>query len=1186
MMDPLSYSLFPTAEPQYQPMAEPAQTIGALPMRYRLAMHEGGAGMYARPAQPSLVQQLAIWGATLAGYKNAHALSQLQPGVSAYDEWYRQKVTTPLFQQNQTRLNFELGQQFAQAMGQIGENLGLRGNQSKDDYYKPLLAIGGSPVGQIGAQLLQQTPFMQMIMGGDINKMWMSMFANRTHLAMRQGEIPNAENMPQQLANAQYVSLLSRDLTKRLYTDSTGRPSLVPNMELTGGRNVEQLGEVANMMSVIDPKSRGMTKEVRAILEGAAKQKRELNPDELKRVGEDVSKYSDKLIETVKALASVGDAIGESDLIAVADKMNAVMGGNAFQPGYQQRLKDFGVELTAAEKIYGISAVQQLGMQKQIGDTFAAASAAVNPITQRVDSQTIQDMSRMFTRYAMVMSTDSAMSPEDATRFIEDKVGKAASSTAGRMGWLMEAKFRNNEISRETYDAFNKASQEGDIRKVQGVIAEANRQTGRNLMADIEDPTQIALAVRQIDSLAPAQRAAATQAVFNRLTAGVDQEHRVRMVEHSLERSRQMVREVMSSATGNTSPMKPEEIQATETEGYKAYLNKRLTTATGDERDRLQQQLDLITSAEKGKDGQSEVRRIMQTPLFDRERAGMQQQAAQQLAARNEQIALQAVTQAGASKEWLDTARQLVPNSNKDLQKEIDDARTLLRTDPAAGAQKLQGIYDKLSPEAQRAMGDPSKMLKAAGELGTPEGMRRVDDEVARRRDAATKAGKDPDEIRWAEVAAEMHKGSGATIINRVATLRGAQQEREMAVYGQQLADPEVRKKIEALMEKNPEMTIDTAISQMLGGKEPMSRMQQEAAVMAAAKMGYVTEQFANAPLDARMRRFLTPMNEAMTSVAEKARSTQHMRMNFAQRITKFITQDPKAKDKMSLLDVLGVAVEGRENVNEIAAEMAGVDWGKGIKPTLDQLRGDDKAYQKIRDQVKDPLKQSQLDEYRKRVKRADTYTTLHQLDFQSLVSKSDEEIKKITAGLGKSEAEGVMEVVKEAKNAGVDEKTGKLKGMEWLEQMKGPATKENITKAKQSQKLNEAIKETRTTGSTDALDRLATEIATEQATDKETGKVDKKRLKVFEEAARERLRDAAESGKKYDSESITVLKKQIEDEGVGDTIRKKEGKDAAKGGQRGDKVSLVLESAHITLDVGGRQEVGTIAGNGYIRGW
>lgn len=869
---------------------------GPMPLRFQMMQQEmNQPWSQTSPAQVPLWQQMAVFGAGAMGYQNAQAIPYAAPGRGIYDTDYQARVTTPLFNTMQQRLNRRMGQLFATGTAQMIENLGGFSGRPGAGYDK-FMRAGESTPGQFLAQMVQQTPAMQSIMGGNIANTWTDIFANRNFLSFGPGQMVNPNSKVQMRMGAEYATMIADGITQSVMSKAggSGRMSVTSNAAIMGGRDVGEMGSLFNIMSMQDPSFRGMSSDTYKTLAQAMSQNRSLDDKEFGRISREVSGKVARLTDTMKGLVAIGDALGQSNTMETLQTLNRVTQGNFFKldPRIWQR---FGEQMSAASKTYGISGQQQLSMLSSIGSVYAAGSGAVNPVTGRADVASQIFGNAVLTRQAMAMASASGMNPEDATAYMNHMVQQATQSTAGRLSQVIEAGYRTGRVDPAMYQQFHEAALSGDVRTQQTLVRNIGTQMGRNLFEDIRNPAYMRMSQQLIDRLPVEQQKAAQEALAARIGGGPAQEIRLRASEESLQQAARLRSSAMKMA--GVSDFTSDERDRLTYGAYRSYLQGQGAGGTN--------KLMAIDAAYK-RGGLTAVDEMVRTlPDFNADQGGMQMAGKVAFSQAQQSRALTAVATAGVGGTWLERAA-----SSMDPYAYLQ-ARNALEANPSNAGAILGGVYGKLDKGMQAMLGDPQRMLEDAKQVTSRGTLDRINTEYL-------KAAAENPNVRWGDVANKVIPGLAPAVINQMSMLNQAGLQDEATRFQLMITDPKNKAAIDTRIAAGAAPS--DAIKAVIGSTNfPVGTTGFMAATLGAVGAGYSPEgMFSMA--DAFTASQLGLSTGIQADIERKAADAKaFMRKDAGARVVDYLTREPGSN--MTIWDVLGIKVEDRKD--NIATEYA-----------------------------------------------------------------------------------------------------------------------------------------------------------------------------------------------------------------------------------------------------------------------
>ncbi|MGB1893745.1 MAG: hypothetical protein ACPHSD_18900, partial [Candidatus Latescibacterota bacterium] len=678
--------------------------------------------MYGAPYSPTTVQSLTMQGATALGYQGAQALPYVAAGQRVYDSVYAAHTVAPLYQTLNQNVNRRVGQMMSGAFANAA-GMGPAGSRTA------MLNYGESPAGQMLAGSLESSGALSGIMGGDMRGMYNTMFAGRNELAFGPGQVINPNSPAQTKMAAQYTNMLL-DSTRDLLFE--GGSPIVSNPAITSGRGIEQIGSLANAMALLDPQSRGMSQRSLRILDNANRDGKsidELDPEKLKVVQRDVDRRAKKIADTMEALSGIGDVLGQTEVLETLSTVNDAFGGQFFQMSGKS-MKQFSANMSAAEKVYGVSGAQQLGMMSTLGTTLAMRSGGVNPVTGRIDSANIPVQAQLLAKHAMATSLQTGMSPEDALAHTNMLVDNSAQSSAGKLSHLIEAGYRTGQISKDMYDEFHSATMSGDVRGTTAAVREMGARMGQDLFKSMNDPTRMRMAQKQLNALPAEARADAATAHAERLMYGAQEEMSLRGAEYS-RRTATNIFNHMGAKIGlsGSSIMSREESDETTYAAYRKSLK-----SSGLPETEIQKKLNLLEHT-YNQSGMGGVRSMLRgTDIFENEVAAMQAEAAGAKLDAKEARMSQAFERFGASGTILKNISAI--SRDRSTQKSVSNIKSLMREGKTADAQvAMDQLYNSLPKAVKESIRDPKQSRKAAEMLMDSEFQQAVNRKLEKKRE-------------------------------------------------------------------------------------------------------------------------------------------------------------------------------------------------------------------------------------------------------------------------------------------------------------------------------------------------------------------------------------------------------------------------------------------------------------------
>ena len=919
--------------------------------------------MFATPYAPTQVQALALHGATALGFQGVQAMPHIPAGQSMYGGGYAAQFTTPAYQRMTQMMNRTYGQQLAETLAATG--IGPAGSRTE------LINMMQSPTGQALAGSIRSSGMLNDYMGGDVGKMYSHIFANRQQHAFRPGMRINPNNQAQMRIADEYGNAFSSAMHTRATTDPvTGQR--IPNVDLTGGRPIEQLGAVANAMALLDPSNRGMSDAAYSALATAANKGQgmdSLSPDKLKHVEKDIKRKIDNLADTMSALSDIGDVLGEANNIAVLGQVNDALGGQFFNMSGKARRR-FASQMSAAQTVYGVSGADQLSMLGTLGTTIAMASGGVNPVTGRIDSTNAMDHAQKFSQYAMAMAAQTGMTAQDALAHTNVLVGKSATSRAGRMSLLVEAGLRTGQISQNLYDKFHAASMSGDIGATNAIVGQMSGMMGQNLFRSIEDPTRMRVAEHQLQALPAAARDAALSAHSDRILRGPGQEMSLRSIEQSRRTSNQILNNMSAKIGLSGSRLMNNEMADEAT--YAAYRES--IESSGLPATEIQNKLNLLERS-YNESGMTGVRRMVtRSRIFKDDVAGMQAAGAVARLDKKAELVGKAFEKHGAAGLFLKEVGALAPG--KQTTQAVRDIENLMRTDPAGAQVAMDQLYNSLPKDVKEAVRDPRQSRKAAEMLMSNEFQQSVNRRLE-------KAREDDPNARWETVAQAAAKERGVSVTSDELELaqsgRNAQLRAMTASFQDQLNDPATQEKITALMD-NDKLSYQNAVEKVLGrAPNSIKGMQLEALMVVGGKMQIPAEALMHAPSDRAMGEYAKAVAVQRRKEEEFRQKNKHLRLTRPERMLKFMTQGDNDANRMTMTEVLGLSAGSVEAAT--GAQAAFLERAHAM--SIETLRGFDA------EQMKDFL-QGATPEQAAQVRKLATSKTEHMatLAAQSVVQK------------------------------------------------------------------------------------------------------------------------------------------------------------------------------------------------------
>lgn len=1128
--------------------------------------------MYMSPYQPSLVQQLGVFGASMLGYENPYAVPFVGPGQSVYDSMYAARPTTQLYGTMQQNFNRDMGQMFASAAYRGATRLG--GTPRADSFRN----AGESTIGSAVAGAMQQSPVMQQLMGGDVSRIYDNMFANRQTIAFGNRLVdPNSRSM--QAAAAQYTEMVSRGLTRMVYTDDNGKFSpIIPNTSITHGYDVGELGQISNALTTLDPKSAGMSNKLTAVMRDAHKAGRKLTPAELEMANMEADKTIEHHIGMIKALGELGDTLNSPNLMSALQSLNTATGGQASNLTEAAAL-DFVRGISAAHKVYGVDGNTQIAMQAQFGAMYAAGSGGVDTITGKSHSPLNALISGRFKTYAMTMAAESGISAGDATAYMASQIQTATGSRAGRMGQLIESAYRTGGLTDAHYAAFHQAATKGDLRNEGALMRAISTEmygTADGLQKAIQDPNALAGASRVLGRLAPEERKQAANAISERLIYGPQQEIRYRAIEHTMQSSRDLVAGVynLTGVSGVTKGTQADREQAV-IEGYRSYFKTQADNATkADEQQRATRKRHLFEEAAvKGFGAVKDI--IGGVSVFQEDHVGLTNSA--QHALDNLQLhgAVGAFATLGNAKQWMMDA-YAASVGDKPLQQRIRAAHRMMQTDPDGANAEMDAIYGLLSPGAKMNIRDPKLRRAAITKLMDNDTRTAISKEYEKQylKDQST---------TWTRVAKEK---TGATDdeVSTANMIRSATTLKQSAEYQAKMADPVARLEINKRLTKG--MDVEEAIFEVLGpaGDGKMMADHMRALSLAAGDMGLTAEQLLNSPNADRVDQRIAAWGEQMHAQSYVDTAHANMKLTTAQRIVKYGLQLDDDKEKISLLDVMGIQTDERQATEANKASKDGKAKQRAMvladKTTAKELSVmSDKKIQK-RFGALGEERVNALKLVRANVKGTQEIhgPQLQGWDYvnpMKLIAAADHTLRNLSVSSEDAMAKHMSDIT----------------SLDTL-----PITEANIKLAKDADEYNEAMEDARV-GKMKKLNALSDKVGTE------IGKAEggagerwwehgiwgtakrfryKRRVKQLKTGAREKMLSLAQSGGTMDVSNMEAVQDEVA-VAARNSIIDKERESSKKGGASGGgAMRIKLEASNITIDMGGERHTGTIAGEGY----
>ena len=1168
--------------------------------------------MYMQPYTANTVQQLAAMGAGFMGYQNVNPVPVATPGISLYNEVYRAKVTTPMFSVMQANLNRKLGESLAMGVANASNKFGFRPDDvSADKWRRDLTELGGSAPGQFLAATAMQTQFGQRLLGGDINQLYSSVFANRNNFAFRGNQWFNPNSKVQRHIAANYTSGVLDAVMGNLMTTDDGKASpWVANQSILKGRDISQVGALMNAMSIRNPNMFSMDKEELTLMAKAeeqatlirkaqAKYRRQhegedggldqiaqemgvgadkirerfdalqhgkvLTKDESERMRRKYQEVGKKVAQAMEGMTAIADAIGETDVTKAYARMVDATGGK-FDNFTAKQKREFGNQLSAESKVYGVSGATQLDIMQAMGDTYADVAFARDTVTGKNKSNLTPIVADALKQEALLLHKQSGMSIRDATLHVRKYFENSQKSTAGRATKLVEAAYRTGKISTAEYERFNKAVESGDIRKESALLGDLGMEIyGRRngLIRAIQDPGEMALAEKQLSSLSQDQQIAAARAIVHHGFAGPRQ----MMVESSKDIARknakQLAASIMEDSGGGRALLTEAErkkTEAAEYAGYQLYLQDKINTAaTDEERKRYEAKSELLHTR-YSKEGMAGARNLVtNSGAFDADRVAMQDRASTEVSTHIVSRAEQAIKEGMGGRRWLQEASAIIGDNNPEVRQIINDALAESDRDPAAASKAMDAVYSLMSDDEKALITDPTMQRKAAGILTTDDFKRKVGTELRKRRE------KDKT-VTWSDVATDLLdkqgiRGAGVdNLVSQTYKLRRANINAHSTKYMEELQRPQVRAKILKLM-TSENLSFDQAAPRVLGmPSDSMTQEQLDNIERAAYGAGLSSELFIHGATDQQRKDGRKMIEKQMHDEEYIEKTNRHLRETMAQRLFKSITQDPDSEDKYSIADILGISYDERMDVAS---------------------------------------------------KQHNAIIAADQVSSTELAGMSDKEIEKQFKGLSSERIEQLKLMRDESKKIKKATKEGDIKDLaEYMESESGHRlgvlsenhfdTKALDTYERQkadAQKLQKGIEAVKR-GDMGELDDVSYEVARKMVADQDGHKSwwhmwanHKQRARAAELAkgVNRQIIDIARGGGDVNADNITDIKDAVYINAASDSAESyrykqhldEDEKQAYGSGGAGGNLHVTLDSARIVIDMGGKQYTGTLAGSG-----
>ena len=652
--------------------------------------------MYTTPYQPGLVQNAAVFGASMMGYSNPVALPVVPGGRSVYDSTYAAQFTTPLYSTMQNNFNQGTGRMLGAGLAAAGRNMGMDG-----EWQEALVNAGGSPIGSMLAGALQETPAMQMITGGNPRDISDIIFDNRRRLAFQTGSLIDPASKIHAGAASTYANRYYDEISKQLYADEDG----VPDVTITGGRDVGNVGKVFSMMLATGKLERGMGNEAWDILSGAQKSGKDLNEDELRRLTPEIKQSVDKVIGMSRAMADIMDALGTNDLMGAVDKLQRATQGAAFSPNGLsiESLKDLGRNLSAGSK-FGLSADSQLGIMAQVGGMAATTFGGVNTTTGRADDSMSNYMGKIGSNIVLTMMNNTDMD-EGAARAISGRyMGAAMTSTAGRAGFLIESAYRTGQLNTDLYNRYIEAGTAGNLKHSQGLfrdISSAMYGDERSLFSNINDPAEMRMANLRLQKMSPEVQKAAELAMGKRITVNSRRELlgdvATRLSDTAVNLAQGVRRDTGQDINTVYTSDDQEEYRM---RGYLAYLNKAKPAKF--------ESMKAVLQARFEEDGIEGVNELLGSAAFSDVAPDMLDSGDVSVNAGMIEAVVKARNESGAAGKWLDNFDE---NTGEDFTDRIDAARKAIVATPKSTRAVLDKLYGSLGKDAQNLIDTPAEML-------------------------------------------------------------------------------------------------------------------------------------------------------------------------------------------------------------------------------------------------------------------------------------------------------------------------------------------------------------------------------------------------------------------------------------------------------------------------------------------
>ena len=865
--------------------------------------------MYRQIYTPDPLQGFALMGASALGYQGAQALPHVAAGQRTYDQLYSAYQVTPMY----NKLNQNVDRRVGQMLGTIaGDMLGASAAQRQS-----MLNYGASPMGAALAGTLNRGGHLDAMMGGDLRRTYTDMFNNRNRLAYG-GRIVDPNNTMQQRVGAQYTNLLADRLAAAVMVNpETGMFDATHRAGIMGGRDIGSLGGLTNALSMLNPEEYGMSAKTEKLLQVAAKHGKgidSLTEKQLRTVEKDLEEKVARTVDAAKALNDIGDVLGETDKLATLSRVNDAFGGQ-FTKLSGTAQKQFAGTLSAAEKVYGVSATEQLGMIKTLSHTIAAASGGINPVTGKIDSEHAPINAYTMAQHAMTMKAQNpAMTAQDALAHTSMLVANAGASSAGRLSRLIEAGYRTGQISEDLYNQFTTAERTGDVRSTTAVVREMGAMMGKDLFAAMKDPTSMRVAEKQLASLPAAIRDAANAAHTDRLMLGPQQEMAFRSKEYSQDRSN-MLLDAMGSRIGVTGRN-----LMSSADSDAATMSAFVATIEGSnlDDDEKRKRLNLLKHAEKQGGMRNVHRLIRNSSVFEDQSAEMLAAAETAKLEKKASLTSDAFRNFGAADHFLSEVG--LQHNTKETRSAIRNIRQLMKTDPAAAQVAMSDLYNAMPAHVRETIKDPMASIRSAEVLLDPAFQAATNNKLAemQKKDPGARfeaAAQAVLEDRRKTDPGFFTSGMPTTFSKedlKIAKMgRNADLRKTTASFHNELNKPANKAKMDELMKGKNGLKFEEAAAQVLGVPyAAMTAMQSEAVSMAGAQMAYPAELFLNAPTADQMAEFGAATDAQAAKEAGISHANRYLRLSRKERAIAFSTQGAAVSGDSRILftDVLGLS--------------------------------------------------------------------------------------------------------------------------------------------------------------------------------------------------------------------------------------------------------------------------------------